>query len=151
MLSHELIRYFDESRIDALLLHRDLDALDAFLLGPGIDARDRSGHTVLMRAAAEFNLLVLAHLLSGGADPSLVDDRARTALHHAAIVGNDAAAELLVDAGAPVDATDQELRTPLWHAASQHLPDSAIVDVLLRAGADPRKRDIHGVCPEDMI
>ncbi|MGP6172889.1 ankyrin repeat domain-containing protein [Corynebacterium sp. A21] len=151
MLSRELIRYFDESRIDTIFLSCDLAALDAFLAGPGINARDRHDRTVLMHAAAEGNLLVLAHLLTAGANPSLIDARGRTALHYAAIAGNDAGAELLLAAGTPVDAVDEAQRTALWQAAAQNLPDSAIVEVLLQAGSNPRLRDAQGVCAADLL
>ncbi|MGD7000966.1 ankyrin repeat domain-containing protein [Corynebacterium halotolerans] len=149
--SSELIRYFDESRIEPLFLSCDLAALDTYLAGPGVDARGRHEETLLMRAADEHNLLVLSHLLSAGADPLLHDAAGRTALHHAALAGNDAAAELLIAAGAEVDARDNDGRTALWHAAALHLPDSAIVDVLLRSGAGGRLRDDRGVSPDDML
>lgn len=104
-----------------------------------------------MRAAAECNLPVLAHLMSAGANPSLIDASGRTALHHAAMAGNDAGAEVLLAAGAQVDAVDEAQRTALWFATVQHLPDSAIVEVLLQAGSNPRLRDNQGVCAEDML
>lgn len=133
------------------MLGGNLDALDSYLSGPGINSRNREDQTILMRAAADHNLLVLAHLLSAGADPTLHDVADRTALHHAAIAGNDAGVELLIDVGAELDARDRDNRTPLWHAAALHLPDSAVVDVLLRAGANPNLRDARGVSPEDML
>lgn len=133
------------------MLNGDLDALDAYLAGPGINSRDREDKTVLMRAVIEHNLLVLTHLLSAGADPSLTDAAGRTALHHAAVSGDDAGAELLIAADAPLDVRDRDERTALWYAAAHHLPDSAIVEVLLRAGADTGARDIHGTSPADML
>lgn len=133
------------------MLSGDLIALDNYLAGPGVNSRNSHDQTALMCAVTDHNLLVLAHLLSAGADPLLRDVIQRTALHHAAIAGNDAAAELLVAAGAEVDAVDNDGRTPLWHAAALNLPDSAVVDVLLRAGADPKIRDARGVSAEDLL
>lgn len=149
--SATLTRIFDDSRVDAYLLSCDLAALDALLGVPGIDARDRSGRTVLMRAAGEGNLLVVAHLLGAGADASLIDVQGRTALHYAAVAGADGVAELLCDSGTPLEARDSAGRTALWHAAAHNLPESAIVDVLLTRGANPKARDERGICPDDLM
>lgn len=133
------------------MLSCDTAALDDLLAGPGIDARDTQDRSVLMRAAADHNLLMLAHLLSVGADHSLSDAAGHTALHLAAIAGNDGAAELLIAAGAEIDALDKNRRTPLWHAAANNLADAAIVEVLLQAGAATMVRDFRGVSPEDLL
>lgn len=133
------------------MLSCDTAALDDFLAGPGIDARDTQDRSALMRAAADHNLLMLAHLLSAGADHALTDATGRTALHLAAVAGNDGAAELLLAAGAEIDALDRDHRTPLWHAAANNLPDAAIVEILLQSGASTRIRDYRGVSPGDLL
>lgn len=146
-----LIRYVDGGRFDEIMLTGDLTGLSSFLTNAGPNARDDFDLTVLMRAAEAGNLMVVARLLDLGANPRLTNPRGVTALHIAAIAGDDGIVECLIDAGAEVDAVDDQGRTPLWNAAAHHLPDSAVVDVLLRAGANVNLRDCNGVSPEDML
>lgn len=117
----------------------------------GVNVRVSGGKTILMLASERDHLLATTSLLCRQADLTAVDDSGKTALHYAALSGADGVAEVLIDAGAPLDCRDAEGRTPLWYAAAKHYPDSAIVDVLLRAGANPRLRDHHGVNANDML
>lgn len=133
------------------MLTGDLTGLGKFLTNAGPNARDDHDRTVLMRAAEAANLMVVARLLDLGADPHLNDPQGLTALHLAAITGDDGIVEILINAGAAVDPLDCRHRTPLWYAAANHLPDAAVVDVLLRSGAKPKLRDHNGVSPDDMM
>ncbi|ANE05358.1 ankyrin repeat domain-containing protein [Corynebacterium crudilactis] len=146
-----LIRYVDGGRFDEIMLTGDLTGLNSFLTNAGPNARDNHDLTVLMRAAEAGNLMVVARLLDLGAHPQLTNPHGVTALHIAATAGDDGIIECLINAGAKVDAIDADGRTPLWNAAAHHLPDSAVVDVLLRAGASIKLRDNNGVSPEDML
>lgn len=145
------IHYVDGGRFDEIMLTGDLTGLGKFLDNAGPNARDSSDRTVLMRAAESGNLMVVARLLDLGADPTLTTPDGTTALHTAARSGDDGIVECLIAAGAHVDAVDKNNRTALWHAAAHQLPDSAVVDVLLRAGAQRYMRDINGVSPEDLL
>lgn len=149
--SHNLITHVDGGRFDDIMLAGDLTGISRFLGNAGPNARDDRDRTVLMRAAEAGNLMVVARLLDLHADPTLTDPRGTTALHLAAVAGDDGVAEILINAGAPVDPVDCHNRTPLWHATANHLPDSAVVEVLLRAGANQRLRDCNGVSPEDLM
>lgn len=150
-IPHTLVRYTDESRIDTLLQAYDREGLDALVTRLGVNVRVSGGKTILMLAAERDHLLATTSLLCRHADVAAVDDSGKTALHYAAMSGADGVAEVLIDAGAPVDMRDAEGRTPLWYAAARNYPDSAIVDVFLRAGANPRLRDHHGVNANDML
>ena len=146
-----LINHVDGGRFHEIMLTGDLTGMGKFLTNAGPNARDDHDRTVLMRAAEAGNLMVVARLLDLGADPELVDPRGTTALHLAAITGDDGVVEILINAGATVDVVDQHMRTPLWHAAAHHFPDSAVVEMLLRAGANPKLRDHNGVSPDDLL
>ncbi|WP_080794501.1 ankyrin repeat domain-containing protein [Corynebacterium pacaense] len=146
-----LINYIDGGRYRDLLLTGDLAQLDSLLAFAGPDARDEEDRTVLMRAAEAGNLLFVARLLDMGADSAITDPTGLTALHYAAIEGDDGIIEILIDAGANLDAPDDRDRTPLWYACAHNLPDSAAVEILLRAGADCHRRDSSGVSPDDML
>lgn len=148
---HNLINHVDGGRFDEIMLTGDLTGISRFLTNAGPDARDDHDRTVLMRAAEAGNLMVVARLLDLGADPTLTDPQGITAVHLAAVSGDDGIVEILIHAGASVDSLDSQHRTPLWHAAANHLPDSAVVEVLLRVGANPRHRDINGVSPDDLM
>lgn len=146
-----LISYVDGGRFDEIMLTGDLAGMGRFLTNTGPDARDDHDRTVLMRAAEAGNLMVVARLLDLGADPDLMDPHGTTALHLAAVTGDDGVVEILINAGAIVDKLDNKDRTPLWYATAHHLPESTVVEVLLRAGANPKLRDHNGVSPEDML
>lgn len=148
---HNLINHVDGGRFDEIMLTGDLTGIGRFLTNAGPNARDDHDRTVLMRAAEAGNLMVVARLLDLGADPTVTDPRGTTAMHLAAVTGDDGIVEILINAGAPVDPLDNLHRTPLWYAAAKHLPDSAVVEVLLRAGAHPRRRDTNGVSPDDLM
>jgi FOG: Ankyrin repeat len=146
-----VINYIDGERFQDILLTGTRTELNGLLVSAGPDARDEQDRSVLMRAAEAGNLLFVAHLLDMGADTSLIDPDGHTALHLAAIDGDDGVIEMLISAGAEVDALDSQNRTPLWYACANNYPDSAAVEVLLRAGADTRLRDQAGVSPGDML
>ncbi|ALC06241.1 ankyrin repeat-containing protein [Corynebacterium deserti GIMN1.010] len=146
-----LINYVDGGRFDEIMLTGDLTGLNSFLTNAGPNARDDDDRTVLMRAAEAGNLMVVARLLDLGANPTITTDDGLTALHIAAMKGDDGIVECLIESGAALDATDNRGRTPLWYAAAHNLPDSSVVDVLLRAGANIRVRDINGVSPDDLM
>ncbi len=101
----------------------------------------------ILAAAAQNDLKKVAALLDG--DPELVnaaDTKDLTLLHQAARDGNLRLATLLINRGADMDATDAEHRaSPLNWAA--FFGRTAIVDLLLDAGADPHQKNAHGLIP----
>jgi ankyrin repeat protein len=87
---------------------------------------------------------VVNELLLNGADVNASDPNGNTALFSTAIPweGGDGLARRLLEAGAWIDARDKGGRTPLIDAAENG--KLAVVDVLLRSGADQTIADWHG-------
>lgn len=73
------------------------------------------------------------------------DNQGKTALIHAVNVGNPIIISQLINAKANVNMPSIEGNTPLIHAASQKLPiTSMIIDILLKAGANPLATNKEG-------
>lgn len=133
----------------------ELDGLRAGLhQGVGIDEKEPyNKRTALMRAAAFDHPEAVELLLASRANPNLVDQDARTALHIAAGTGATSVIPLLRGAGADVNALCPYLasqRTPLGVAV--RVGDLEMVRALLSAGADPDRTRAGGESPlEDAI
>ena len=59
-------------------------------------------------------------------------------------------ARLLIQRGADVNHVDKKGMTPLLYAASIDFGDSAMIDLLLRSGAQPGTRDKEGLTALDL-
>lgn len=123
------------------------------LIAAGIKVDDRDGGrwTPLHRASQSVNLDVIGALLEHRADPNAATDEGETPLHIVvARTSNakvpeqkiDAAAELLISAGADIDPPDGYGRSPVHRAA--YFGHESLVQRLVGAGADPRRRDMDG-------
>ncbi|MGW1766731.1 ankyrin repeat domain-containing protein [Streptomyces sp. NPDC002073] len=70
-----------------------------------------------------------------------------TQLHFAADEQDAAAVGSLLAEGAEVDAPDGQGNTPLWQAVFTYRGDGAVLSLLVKAGADPDRVNLHGVSP----
>jgi ankyrin repeat protein len=110
----------------------------------------------LFEAVAREELPRVAELLAGGADPNEEDrPSGGRPLLAAASGGQPELVRLLLEAGAHVDATDRDGNTPLSNAVydysdENHERYSRVLDILLEHGADPNKRNHHGVSPRSL-
>lgn len=113
-----------------------------FMEEPGgrvINYKGYSGDTALHIVTRKRELDWVGYLLKEGADPSIPDANGDTALHIAAGIGFEQAADYMVGMGAKVDAANRRGETALIVAVHQRQP--RIVELLLKAGANPDKAD----------
>jgi len=140
----------------ALLTHifrKDYDSLRAALTRENVNSRDKGGMTLLMRAVLDDDDTpeMVKFLLSHGAEVDAHDtDQEWTALHLAARDQKAAIVRALLDGGSQVDSLDVFGNTPLWRAIADGGSNPVVVEMLLRAGADPRKKNSDGLSPIDV-
>jgi len=104
-----------------------------------VNYRGYKGETALHIATRKREVTWVGYLLKKGADPNVGDAKGDTALIIAARIGFEEAADYMVRLGARVDATNRRGETALIVAVQQRQP--RIVELLLKAGADPDKAD----------
>ncbi len=128
--------------------------------GAKADVRDRDGATPLMFASRNGNVEAMEILLGAGASPNAADSAGRTPLLYACQQARDEAVKLLLDHGALPGARDLLGDSVLMHlmntrtnevsgssAVESRAPSSAgirILELLLKAGFDPRGRNLGG-------
>ncbi|OAQ67317.1 ankyrin repeats (3 copies) domain-containing protein [Pochonia chlamydosporia 170] len=118
-----------------------LDGLD-------VEARDRSGYTLLEHAVCnDLPDMVDALLTSPKIDPNTKNKHGETPLHRAAIQGNDKLVKRLVDSPkVDVNAGDKRGRTAISWAVEMGF--NAVTMAILTSGrADILKADLDGVTP----
>lgn len=117
-------------------------AFQVLLAQPGldVDARNAAGETTLMLTAIAGDLPASEQLVARGAQ---VQFPGWSPIHYAASGPNTQLVQWLLDRGASVDAQAPNGTTPLMLAA-QHAPE-ATVELLLKRGADPRRRNQRGL------
>jgi hypothetical protein len=149
---------YDFDRLLGMVYRRRLDELDrAAQAGARFDVRGTDGRTLVLHAVlgetADPDLVYW--LLSRGAEVDVADAAQRwTALHHAARDGKVRIVEILLQAGATVDAKDMFGNTPLWRCIAngdrkQKQKMFEIARLLLKAGADPRRKNNYDISPID--
>ena len=133
----------------------DIDAARRMLAaGADVNSRDGEGSTLLMIAAHTGNLNMVRALLEAGADVKASDERGWTALMKAAYNaeqdrGFADVTQVLIDAGANVEAPIGYGIRPLMLAAGYG--ETAVVETLLRAGADVMARNDGGLTALMMV
>lgn len=128
--------------------HHDHGEIAGLLLdaGAAVDAANRYGVTPLALASVNGGAAMIARLLDAGADPNRPNPEGETPLMTAARTGGADAVGTLLARGAEVDAVEGwRGQTALMWAAAQN--QTAAVEALLDAGADPRARSGRGFTP----
>jgi|SRR5579864_816945 len=126
------------------------ELIDALARGGPVDGQDRERRTPLFYAAQEGDIALVEALLSRGADPNARDANGETPLHFAARDYQPMAARRLIDSGAEPDASDSNGATPLWRAVFASEGRGQMIELLLSAGADKKRKNAHGVSPSDL-
>ncbi len=132
---------------------KDYEALEALLRNSNdANARDDDGRTPLMHAvlAEDADPAVLKFLIQHGANVNAADAQHWTALHFAAQDQKKDVAGTLLESGALVDPVDSFGNTPLWRAVMNFRGDPGTIEVLLRHGADPHKKNKTEVSPIEL-
>jgi ankyrin repeat protein len=127
------------------------DSLKKALQDPaGVDAFSPDGFTALHFASYFSQPEAARLLLEKGANPESVAKNPMRVmpLHSAASARNLEGARLLLEHGAPVDARQQGGWAPI-HAAAQN-GDGAMLDLLLKHGADPKAVNDDGKSSADI-
>ena len=125
----------------------NIDAVRAIASRETVRTADAEGMTPLMLAASLGRTDIVHLLVAAGAEVDAVDARGFTALFHACYHGDEdrghpEAVQALLDAGADREATIGFGVRPLMYAAGNG--EAGVVEVLLRAGADPAARNEGG-------
>ncbi len=108
---------------------------------------DRAGRTPLHYAALDGDLNAVDAALRSGVPPDAADHEGWTALHCAAQAWAEVVCARLLEAGASVDSRDTSGNTPLWRAVFVSRGRGAVIQWLLRHGADPDASNGSGVSP----
>lgn len=121
--------------------------------GASTSAKKRAAFRALSEAVEAANATRVKELLEAGAHPDSDDEYDVPPIYHAAIEGLDAIAALLLAHDADFEVCDDQGCTPLYiatvraatpHAKKGHLK---VVELLLRASADPDRETDAGVSP----
>jgi uncharacterized protein len=143
---------FPFSALVAAIYRKDYSAIDSLLKSANINAFDEDGRTPLMHAvlAEDADIRMVRYLVSHGANVNAVDSGQQwTALHFAARDQKTDIVRTLLEGCADVDPTDTFGNTPLWRAVMNAAPKISIIMDLLSYGADPNRKNKHGVSPMD--
>lgn len=118
------------------------EPLNLFALGDEITSKNAKGQTVLFYAIRFGHKCFAKELIEKGCDPNDADAESHYPLHEAVDQSDAAMISLLHEHGARLDVKNMLGQTPLMRAVL--FDDVPIMQVLLKAGADPYQKDISG-------
>lgn len=125
---------------------RDREVISTLIkAGAVVEARNRAGATALMLAAYRGNDLgPVEALVKAGARLDAVDDAGYTPLTYALLAEDPTVAAFLIGKKAGITTLDEEGKGPLHHACMNPRVTEETVRLLLKAGCDPKARDLSG-------
>lgn len=130
---------------------KDGNVVEQALSEPGttiVNTKDvTSGQTALHIVTQRRDLVWMNYMIAKGANVNARDSQGVTPLQLASNLGFTDGIELLVEAHARVDEPNDAGETPLISAV--HRRDTAMMRILLKAGADPDRKDNSGRSARD--
>ena len=108
---------------------------------------DEFRRSALHYAAADGDVEKARSQLAGGANVNGADVNGWTPLHFAAQSQSAAIVRALLERGGDVHTADGHGNTPLWRAVFAYQGEAATIEALRAAGADPLRKNKHGVSP----
>jgi uncharacterized protein len=114
-----------------------------------VNVTDESGSNLLHAAVANKNTKIGLDLIGRGIDVNRRNDRGQTPLHFAGIFMTTEFGRAMLSAGADVSIKDSFGNGPLWSATMNPKRDDALIEMLVRAGADPNSKNKAGRSPLD--
>ena len=140
-------------------VHRGNVDLIKLLLENKANVNDmRGGDAPIHLAPHHGRLDIVELLLQAGADIQAINGTGLTVLHYAALYGKPKLVRFFLESGLEVDLPDKNGQTPLMHSAwmgrNNQTPDRSsptayieTIRILLKAGADPYRKDKNGYTP----
>ena len=133
----------DSTALEIAVQHGNREMVQSLLWAKvDVNAKNRSGQTVLMMLTETVTPDIVWDLINAGARVHLKDNDGDTALSEAAQINNTEALKVLLDAGAKVNTTNDDGETPLMLASDRGLVNN--VRALLLAGADVNAKSKEG-------
>ncbi len=144
----------DAKLIEAMRAGDSTAVLQLLSAGSNVNSRDDEGATLLMQAAHKGDLNMTRVLILAGADVNACDDRgwaplAKSVYNPELKRGFAEVAQTLIEAGANVEAAIGYGVRPLMLAAGYG--ETAVVEILLKAGADVTARNEGGLTALMMV
>jgi ankyrin repeat protein len=134
---------FKNQLVDATDSGNEGEVISLIRSGHPIESRGDFGVTPLMRAAFRGYSRIAKILINLGADVDAVDLGGATALHIASRQNKLELVKILLASDASIDAPDNDGWTPLMRASASS-KDGKIIELLLKKGANPYKRNKLG-------
>ncbi|MEO0588049.1 MAG: ankyrin repeat domain-containing protein [Planctomycetota bacterium] len=123
-------------------------------MNTGPDQVDRAGRTKLHYVATDLpveeRVATIRRLVAEGYDVNVRDSQGFTPLHFAVQSHDADAAATLIELGAEIDPQDAFGNSPLWRACMESRGRGELIQLLLRAGADPDLPNRNGKSPRDV-
>lgn len=132
---------------------KDYGFLSSFFCADRASEVDEDGRTLLMHAvlASNADTEMVKFLIDYGVPVGATDgDQEWTALHFAARDKRGEIVETLLRSGADVNSVDTFGNTALGRSLDSLPHDRRTIELLVKAGADPARKNHHGTSPLDV-
>ncbi len=140
----------DASGNQPIVYAHDIKTVDYLISNSAdINAKDKSGFSVLMRAVQNGNTDFINALIEKGADTNTVNKEGQTLMHHAVMNGDiDLVKKLQKEHGLDINAKDKSGYTPLDTLMNSEYSDSETIKMLkdLGAKANVGYKHSHATC-----